>query len=221
MQRALTSLKQCLFIVVLVAWPRLSPGASLQADTAASQLVIRAGKGGFLSTLAHNHEFTPARWQAGVEFDPRRPQDIRVDVRIDAATLHDHIARLSQKARDHVDRETAGPEVLDAQRFREIWFHGESASAEGEGGDLQGLLHGALSLHGTTRPLDVPFHAHANASDYRVSGSVRFRQTDFGMTPFSIAAGTIGVNDEIQVDFDLVLVPASATDGNPTRLGAR
>jgi hypothetical protein len=40
------------------------------------------------------------------------------------------------------------------------------------------------------------------------------------MKPFSTAAGSIGVDDEIQVDFELVLVPPSET-GNPTRLGAR
>ncbi len=221
MQRAVTKWTQCLLVVALVAWPQLSPGAPLQADTSASHLVIRAGRDGLLSVLAHDHQFTPARWQAEVDYDPEHPQEVRVDVRINAATLHDHVARLSPSARDYVDRETAGPQVLDAQRYPEIRFHGESASAQGEGAGLQGVLHGALTLHGTTRPLDIPFHARAEAPGYRVSGSVRFRQTDFGMTPFSTAGGTIGVDDEIQVDFDLVLAPVSGAAGSLTRLGAR
>ena len=221
MQRTVTKWTQCLFIAALITWPRLSPCAPLQADTSASQLVIRAGRNGLLSALSHDHEFTPARWQAEVDFDPERPQEIRVDLRIDAATLHDHVARLSQKLRDYVDRETAGPEVLDAQRYREVEFQGKSASTEGAGGALQGVLHGELSLHGTTRPLDVPFQAHADAPGYRVTGSVRFRQTDFGMTPFSSAGGTIRVDDEIRVDFDLVLVPASGAAERLTRLWAR
>ena len=221
MQRAVTKWTQCLLAVAMVAWPRLSPCAPLQADTSASQLVIRAGRSGLLSVLAHDHQFTPARWHAEVEFDPERPQEVRVDVRIDAAPLHDHVARLTQKSRDYVDRETAGPEVLDAQRYREITFHGESAIARGEGDGLQGVLHGALSLHGTTRPLEVPFHAHADASGYHVSGSVRFRQTDYGMKPFSTAGGTIGVDDEIQLDFELELVPSSGAAGSLAHLGAR
>jgi len=221
MPRAITTWTQCLFVVALGAWPRLSPCAPLQADTSASQLVIRAGRSGLLSALAHDHQFTPARWQAEVDFVPERPQEVQVDVRIDAATLHDHVGRLSQKLRDYVDRETAGPEVLDAQRYREIRFHGESASARDEGGGLQGVLHGALSLHGMTRPLDVPFHARADAPGYRVAGTVRFRQTDFGMVPFSRAGGAFSVDDEIQVDFELVLVPVSGAAGSLTRLGAR
>ena len=221
MQPAVAKWTQCLLILALVAWPRPSPGAPLRADTSASQLVIRAGKHGLLSAFAHDHQFTPARWRAEVDFDPERPQEVRVDLRVDAATLHDQAARLAPKMRDYVDRETAGPEVLDAQRYREIGFQGGSASLEGQGGGLQGVLHGALSLHGTKRPLDVPFRARAEEPGYRVSGSVRFRQTDFGMTPFSTAGGTIGVDDEIQVDFDLVLVPAPGAAGTVARLGAR
>lgn len=221
MLRALTNRMQYLFLVALVAWPRLSLGSPLQADTSASHLVIRAGRIGLLSAFSHDHQFIPARWQAEVDFDPERPEEVRVDVRIDAATLRDQVARLSPKTREYVDRETAGPQVLDAQRYPEIRFHGESASARGEAGVLQGVLHGALSLHGATRPIDVPFRARADASGYRVSGSVRFRQTDFGITPISKAGGTIGVDDEIQVDFELVLAPASGTAGRLTHFGAR
>jgi len=138
---------------------------------------------------------------------------------IDARTLHDHVGRLSQSIRDHVDRTAAGPEVLDAQRYPEISFHGESASARREGGDLEGVLHGALSLHGATRPLDVSFHARAAASGYHASGSARFRQTDYGMTPYSTARGSIGVDDEIKLEFELVLVPDSRGTGRVAHSG--
>jgi polyisoprenoid-binding protein YceI len=213
MQRAVSKWAQSLLATALVAWPRPSPCALLQADPSVSQLVVRAGKSGILRALSHDHEFTPARWQAEVDFDPKRPKEVRVDVRIDAATLHDHVARLGQQMRDYVDRETAGPQVLDAQRYPEIRFQAASASARGEGNAIEGVLHGTLSLHGTTRPLDVPFHARAEAPAYRVSGTVRFRQTDYGITPFSSAGGTIGVDDEVQVEFELVFVTASGLPG--------
>jgi polyisoprenoid-binding protein YceI len=221
MQRAVTQWTQRLLLVALVGWPRLSPGAPLEADTAASQLVIHTGRNGIFSALSHDHEFTPARWRAEVDFDPERPQDVRVDVRVDAATLHDHVARLAQKSRDEVDRKVAGPEVLDAQRYPEIRFHAESASAGDEGEDLAGMLHGTLSLHGAARPLDVPFHARADGPGWRVSGSARFRQTDFGITPYSTAGGSIGVDDEIRVDFELVLPSTPHVVASPVRLGAR
>lgn len=213
MQRAVWKCAQSLLAAALVTWPRPSPCALLQADPSASRLVVRAGKRGVLRALSHDHEFTPARWQAQADFDPERPKEVRVDVRIDTATLHDHVARLARQMRDYVDRETAGPQVLDAQRYPEIRFQAGAASARGEGDAIQGVLHGALSLHGTTRPLDVPFQARAEAPAYRVSGTVRFRQTDYGITPFTSAGGTIGVDDEVLVEFELVLVPASGAPG--------
>ena len=197
MHRAVTKWTHRLLAIALFAWPRLSPGAPLRADTSASQLVIHTGRNGIFSALSHDHQFTPARWQAVVDFDPARPQEIRVDVRIDAASLHDHVARLGQKSRDEVDRKTAGPQVLDSERFRDVTFHGESASARDEGAGLRGVLHGALSLHGMTRSLDVPFQARAEGAGYRVSGSARFLQTGFGITPYSAAGGSVGVDDEI------------------------
>ena len=216
MQSAVSKCARFFLALALLAWPWLSSGASLKADTSASRLVVRASKTGLLSAVIHDHEFTPARWEAQVDFDPGRPQDVRVDVRIDAATLHDHVARLTQKSRDTVDLETAGPKVLDAQRYPEIRFHGESSSARGEGDGLQGVLHGALTLHGRTLPLDVPFHVRADPTDYRVSGIARFLQTDFGITPISKAGGTIGVDDPIQVEFELVLVPSSRAAASVT-----
>ncbi len=221
MQRAVTKWTHRLLAIALFAGPRLSPAAPLQADTSASHLVIRTGRNGLFSALAHIHEFSPARWQAAVDFDPERPQELRVDVRIDAASLHDHVARLGQKSRDEVDRKTAGPLVLDSEHFRDITLHAESANARAEGAGLQGVLHGVLTLHGTARPLDVPFQARAEGAGYRVSGSARFLQTDFGIRPYSIAGGSIGVDDEIHVEFELVLAPASAPAGGPIRVGAR
>ena len=213
MQRAVAKCAQCLIVAALAAWPRPSPGAPFQADPSASRLVIHAGKSGVLRAFSHNHEFTPARWRAEVDFDPAHPEEVRVDLRIDAATLHDHVARLAPKMWDYVDREAAGPQVLDAQRYPEIRYQASSAGARREGHAIQGLLRGALSLHGTTRPLDVPFQARADGPAYRVSGTARFHQTDYGITPFSSAGGTIAVDDEIRVEFDLVLVPASGAPG--------
>ncbi len=178
---------------------------------AASTLVVRATRGGLLSALAHNHQLTPARWQATVDFDPERRRDLTVEFVVDAATLHEHDPRLSRSARAVVDRETAGPDVLDAERYPTIRFRGAAATVERSApGVLEGVLRGTLSLHGATRPLEIPFRARLEGPGYRASGAVRFRQTAFGMKPYSTAMGTIGVEDELLVEFDLVLVPGAS-----------
>ena len=103
--------------------------------------------------------------------------------------------------------EDAGSRRYPAIRFRASEVANLKVGADGE---LDGVLRGELALHGATRPLEVRFRARPAGGGYRATGSARFVQSDFGMKPYSTALGTIGVDDDVAVDFDLVLVPAQA-----------
>jgi polyisoprenoid-binding protein YceI len=48
----------------------------------------------------------------------------------------------------------------------------------------------------------------AEGDGWRVRGGVKFKQSDFGITPFSGFLGTIAVHDEVEVALDLLLTPA-------------
>jgi polyisoprenoid-binding protein YceI len=75
------------------------------------------------------------------------------------------------------------------------------------GHGLDGELAGTLSLHGQQRALVAPLHAVREGDGWRVTGSVRFKQSEFGIEPYSGFAGTVGVRDEVQVEYDLVMAP--------------
>lgn len=189
---------------------RSGAAASLRAEPSASELAIRVSKSGVLSGVAHNHRFVPQRWQAEVRFDPAAPSAIDVAVVVDASSLHDREPRLGEASRAEVDRKAAGTEVLDAHRFPEIRFRavgGGDLKAVGTGA-FEGVLRGELALHGARRPLEVRFRAHGEKEGYRATGSAVVVQSDFGMQPYSTAMGTIGVDDAVEVDFDLLLLPA-------------
>jgi hypothetical protein len=42
--------------------------------------------------------------------------------------------------------------------------------------------------------------------DDRYRGSATLKQTDFGMTPVTIAGGTVKVKDEIKIEFEIALM---------------
>jgi hypothetical protein len=63
------------------------------------------------------------------------------------------------------------------------------------------------TLHGQTRPVDASYRAERDGDGWRVKGKARFRQSDFGMKPFTGAGGTVGVKDEIEVTFTVTLRP--------------
>jgi polyisoprenoid-binding protein YceI len=99
--------------------------------------------------------------------------------------------------RAQVQMRMLGAEVLDAGRFPEIRFDSEAVERAAPDG---WLVHGQLSLHGQTRRLAIS--VKRDQGHYK--GSVTLKQTDFGITPISIAGGAVKVKDELNVEFDIV-----------------
>jgi polyisoprenoid-binding protein YceI len=61
-------------------------------------------------------------------------------------------------------------------------------------------VHGELTLHGETRPVRVT----VEGQNGRYHGSAELRQKDFGITPVTVAGGTVKVKNEVRVEFDVV-----------------
>ena len=165
---------------------------SRQISVEKSVLTVRVYKTGLFSAFAHDHEIH-APIQSG-SFDEQKRA---VEFKVKSADLKVIDPDVSQGDRDQVQATMVGPKVLDTAQFAEIAFH--STSIEPKGPD-RWSVQGELSLHGQTHPVQVEVYG-ANGH-YR--GSTRFRQTDFGMTPVSIAGGSIKVKDEVKIEFDIV-----------------
>ena len=80
-----------------------------------------------------------------------------------------------------------------------------------------------LTLRGQTRPVDAAFEAARDGDGWSVRGQARFKQSEFGIAPFSTFGGTVGVKDEVEVTFHLALRagavsgPRRARASPPTR----
>ena len=61
----------------------------------------------------------------------------------------------------------------------------------------------AIALHGTTRTMQVPLNVQESPETIAVNGELALRQTDFGITPLSVAGGAIQVQDEVKLRFDV------------------
>jgi polyisoprenoid-binding protein YceI len=179
------------------------------ADLRRSEIVVHVFKKGVFSGLAHDHHFAARDWSATVELDGARPS--RLDVVVAAGSLRDRQPGLSAKDLADVNARAAGPEVLDARRHPEIRFTstGEASGGRPAAADarFEGELAGTLSLRGRDRPVSVHVAATREGDGWRARGSARFKQSDFGIEPYSGFLGTIAVHDEVEVTYDLFLRP--------------
>ena len=163
----------------------------LRIDTAKSVVTIGVKKAGVLSALGHDHEISAPLTSGTVDTAAHA-----VELRFRAAALAVRDRGVSDKDRSEIQDTMTGPEVLDTQRYPEIVFRSTSVEAEGTGA---WNVQGDLTLHGQTRPVT----AHVREESGRYMGTVRLRQTEFGIKPVKVAGGTVRVKDEIQIDFDI------------------
>jgi polyisoprenoid-binding protein YceI len=177
--------------VLLQLWA-VDAHAQRAIDTEHSVLTVRVYKAGLLSAFGHEHEIrAPIREGS---FDEEKST---VEFTVDAATLRVVDPETSDKDRIEIQSTMQGPKVLDIAKFREIRFHSTDVSRAGEN---RWIMHGELTLHGQTRPVRVNVE-HLNG---RYRGSADLRQKEFGITPVTVAGGSIKVKDEIRVEFDIV-----------------
>lgn len=105
----------------------------------------------------------------------------------------------SEKTRAQIQETMEGEKALDVTRFPEIRF--QSTTVEARGSD-HWIVRGTLALHGKERPVAVD----VTLKDEHYRGSATLKQTDFGITPVTVAGGTVKVKDEVKIEFEILLV---------------
>ena len=184
-----------LMLLVRLVLASLAVASGAEIDGARSRITVRVYKTGLFSVLAHNHEIS-APIESGEVEQSGSPS---VELRVDAHKLRVLDPDASDDTRAQIQRTMEGPEVLDPDHFPEIHFR--STNIEAAGAD-HWVVHGNLDLHGQTRPVALELVL----KDGLYRGSATLKQTAFGITPVSIAGGTVKVKDEVKVEFEIALV---------------
>jgi polyisoprenoid-binding protein YceI len=171
-------------------------GQDRSIDTVHSTLKVRVFKSGLFSAFAHNHEIAAPIADGTV----RLSSDPSVALRVHAGELRVLDPEVSTKERGDVQTTMEGPEVLDVKRFSEVSFQSTAVQKKD---DQHWIVRGNLTLHGQTSPVE----GAVAYKDGHYQGTAHLRQHDFGMTPVSIAGGTVKVKEEVLIEFDIVLKP--------------
>ena len=93
-------------------------------------------------------------------------------------------------------------EVLRISDFPEIRFHSETVRLLSPG---RLSVEGTLTIRGQARKVSIPLNFQPAAGGIRATGSYRLKQSDFGIEPVRVAAGTVRVKEEVDCDFELYL----------------
>ncbi|MQA19874.1 YceI family protein [Rugamonas rivuli] len=183
------------------AEPVQPPAANaLTIDSAQSLIAITVRRGGLLARLGHDH-LVASRHVSGTVSPSQNRADLqfRLDqLTVDEAELRVAAGLEKQPSADAIDgtRNNMLTRVLDAERYPVVSVHAERGAA---GQPLQV----AVTLHGVTRIMAIPAEIRESNGGMTVTGSVNLKQSDFGITPFSVMAGALAVQDQLELRFTL------------------
>jgi polyisoprenoid-binding protein YceI len=183
------------FLAPLASTPATHAQSQKSIDTDRSVLTVHVYKTGLFSAFAHNHEIRAAI-QSG-SFGEDKPF---VEFSVDARALRVLDLDASDSERRDIQATMLGPKVLDGERFPEIHFRSTDVHRMAEG---KWVVNGDLTLHGQTKPVKVDVSSEAG----RYRGSAELYQKDFGITPVSVAGGSVKVKNEVRVEFEIVGKP--------------
>ena len=194
-------------------------GAVYHVDEAQSELRILVFRAGPLAHFGHNHVMvnrtirgavtvadapdSPAFWlsvpAAGFVVD---------DAQARAEEGADFAAAVPDEARSGTLQNMLGAAVLDAAEFPSITVKSLRVSAAQDAAN-PGAMSAAVTVGvaGHESTIDVPFTLQRDPGRLSATGRVELRQTDLGLTPYSLMLGALQVQDAMTVKFKIVALP--------------
>jgi polyisoprenoid-binding protein YceI len=174
---------------LLLAVFSLSAQAGSAIDAQRSQITVHVGKSGVFG--------------AGHEHDVRAPiasgtittsDNAMVEFKIRAADMK-VLPEAKVSVKDHEQiQQNMQEHVLESGKFPEIEFRSSKISKTAAN---EWKVTGTLRLHGTAKLIQLPVELRGDA----YTGSVKIKQTDFGITPIKVAGGLVRVRDELAIEF--------------------
>ncbi len=206
-----------LALALVGGWPFLvaaGPGArTYRIDAARSTLVVMVFKTGIGSGMAHDHVIRAREFSGTLRIDPASPAESSITVKVRAASLVPDEPALREKFkvakqpsesdREKIKNRMDGEEQLAVAKFPEITFVSKRIEADGTG---KVNVSGTFTLHGVSREVRFPATVSVADGSFHGSGTFEFKQSEFGIKPYSAALGAIRNQDTVRLHFDLVAV---------------
>lgn len=178
-------------------------------DVEKSELVVLVWKRGTAQAVAHDHLVRATSFR-GTLSQPS-PTEVSAEVTVDVASLalDEDALRTKYRVGPAVgagDRKSADATMksdtqLDAAKFPTIRFETTSSSISERG---EGTVKGVLTLHGISKPIETKVTVRRSERGLEATARLRFKVSDYGITPYTAMLGLIGLRDEVELVVTLV-----------------
>jgi hypothetical protein len=175
-----------------------------RVDSRESLVVIEVRRSGSLARLGHDHVVASHEIVGYAAPDEGRA-DLYVALarmQVDEPAPRKQAGFDTQPSESDIEgtRSNMLEKVLEADKFPFALIRVSGAKAK----EKKTTLAVAITLHGSTRTLEVPAEIEADAEKMSVTGRLSFDQSDFGITPYSLLGGAIAVQNRVDLRFRII-----------------
>ncbi|WP_342113176.1 YceI family protein [Pseudoduganella sp. OTU4001] len=177
--------------------PQLSAAQQAHRIVSGESLVaITVRRSGPLARMGHDHVVATRQLEGFVDTAKGQTElRFRLDqLTVDEPDLRKQAGLETQPSADAIDgtRRNMFSKVLQAEAHPWVLVR---AALEG------GTLAADITLHGVTRRYQVPVDLREDGGALQARGAFTVKQSDFGITPFSVFGGALAVKDELELRF--------------------
>lgn len=176
-----------------------------------STVHILVYRGGTLARLGHNHVISSRHLDGRIWLGPTlESSGFELSVPVQELIVDDDAARsaegpdfppgVPQAAREGTHANMLRETLLDGQRHPFVRI--QSMRLQGDPATPQ--VQAALRIRDQTREVMLPVQVQTRDDRIEVRGEFPLRQSDFGITPLSVAMGALQVVDAVTIKFHLV-----------------
>jgi hypothetical protein len=194
-------------------------GKAYRIDTRQSELRVLVRRAGPLAHFGHNHVMVNRSLSGAVDLadtpsssafwlDAPAAGFAVDDARARAEEGPDFAADVPDDAKSGTQHNMLSTAVLDAAEFPEIVVKSVAVASPPAAAAAEDFIATvAISIAGHDVRIDVPFKLQRDAAQLAATGSFELRQTDLGLTPYSLMLGALQVQDALTVKFKIVALP--------------
>lgn len=167
------------------------------------RLLVKTTRTGLGAKAGHDLTIEVTRWGGEATVDAADPAGCSVVAEIDAGSFEVREGTGGVKPLTDSDRADIKKNIL--QKVLHIGLHSAITfrSTRVEGTAAAFRLEGELTIAGVAQPVMVT----GRLGDSRARGSATVTQSRWGIRPFSAFFGALKLNDDVEVEFDVDLVP--------------
>ena len=173
-------------------------------DPGQSKFIAHALRGGWLWFKGHEHLVAAREFGGEVMLTPGTitPASLQLTVKTDSMVETSDAFTEAQK---QIINKELREIVLEPAKYPEIAFRSTEVKGKAISANQYDVkITGSLTLHGTTRRIEIPAKVTVTGNDLRAVGEFSIDRSDFNVKATSAFHGTVRVRKRVKFTFDIV-----------------